>query len=262
MTSLSIVPSDQGSVPQSIILRAGRFVSDRISAAVGACRRLLAKISLPVVTSRRSHDRALECLVRLESQSLALAGQLSTPEKRLRAFIDVARTAHDFTRSTGAALQAALGVLKDHEYFAQKQGRVFTATKSACTMAKLAAASGQTELAHEAYHCAQQYNALVADTDRKIGLAIVLSDVAAKIQAVCDQAAWLTVGMELASGIEEGRSRLEAVSFVARQMVAVGIPPAENAEADSRFLIAEEPAEAADEAKPAETEDVQFNVTG
>ncbi len=210
-------------------------------AAIGtaaACRTIR---GTKLLVGDREYARTFDCVKQFEAQALAIALHLGSPEKKLRACLDIGRTAHAFGRDTGAVLAASLEVLKDREYWIRKQNRVFTAIQLACALARLAAKSDHLALGGDIYLWAQQYNALVVDVDRRVALAVALSDVAACLKAGCDQPAWLTTAMELASGIRGEKQRLGAVNFVARKMVLVGIPPQENSKEDRRFAIVEEP---------------------
>ena len=225
-----------------------------------------------LVINDREFTTTLDCLRQFEAQALGIALHLGSPEKKLRACLDIGRTTHAFGRDTGAVLTAALQILQDRNYWIRKQTRVFTVVQMACALARLSARSNQQTVGHDIYLWAQQYNALIVDVDRKIALAVALSDVAAHLAAGCDQASWLTVAMELASGIRGEKLRLGAVNFVAHKMVSVGIPPASNAKEERRFAINEEPTlgpasrqigdqlAVAAQAAPAEDDDISFDV--
>jgi hypothetical protein len=214
-----------------------RFAVRKMSALLASGFALLSRLRPPVRYA--AHAEVIACLRQVEEQALIIAHDIESQAKRLQAFVDLAATASRLNRNTRPALVAALEVLDNDRYWTpSKQNRVFLATRQACAMAKLAYSSGQPALATAAYLKAQQFNHLITDTDCRIGLAIALADVAAHLQVNFDQSAWLTVAMELASGIQERRSRLGAVNYVARQMVRSQVPPTDNASADRRFAAA------------------------
>jgi len=241
---------------RALLARFQRFAEITVSvilAAIGQARELgrrtLNFTAAAVKTIRgtklllgdREYTRTLDCLRQFEVQALAIALHLGSPEKKIRACLDIGRTTSAFNRDTRAVLTAALEILKNREYWIVKQNRIFTVVQMACALARLAAKSGQSAVGGDIYLWAQQYNALVVDIDRRIALAVALSDVAAHLKAGCDQAAWLTTALELASGIRGEKLRLGAVTFVTRKMVSVGVPPPENAREDRRFVVVEEP---------------------
>jgi len=185
------------------------------------------------------YARVVNCLRQVEDQSLAMVREIESQAKRLQAYIDIAETAHRLSRDTRPALTAALEVLDNDRYWTRgKENRMFLATRQACVLAKLAYSSGQHELATAAYLKAQQFDHMIKNTDSRIGLAIALADVAAHLKVCFDQSAWLTVAMELASGIREPKERIGAVKFVARHMVMSQVPPTDDAAADRRFSVA------------------------
>lgn len=228
----------------------GRDLGRRTALFAAAAVKTLRGVRL--VVNDREFSMTLDCLHQFEAQALGIALHLGSPEKKLRACLDIARTTRAFGRDTGPVLAAGLQILQDRNYWIRKQNRVFTAAQMACSMARLAADSDQPALGNDIYLWAQQYNALIVDVDRRIALAVALSDVADQLSAGCDQATWLTVAMELASGIKGEKPRLGAVNFVAHKMVSVGIPPATNTKEDRRFTVVEEPTLGLHESGPSE----------
>jgi len=287
MTSLSLTASKGRTLLMSLLILARqRLAADlrRTSVRTAACgRKLLALLSRAALAisrmrppvSHAAYARIIDCLRQVEDQTIAVARGIEDQAKRLQAFLDIARTAHGLDRDTGPSLTAALEVLDDGRYWNRKQNRVFLATRQSCTLAKLANASDQRTLATAAYLKAQQFNHLVVDVDRRIGLAVELADVAAHLKVSFDQSAWLTVAMELASGIREPKERLSAVNFVARHMVRSQIPPTDDNAADRRFSVESRPPKrtqsvviengtevAATVMAMATEDDIQFNIIG
>lgn len=178
------------------------------------------------------HQEALgafaQCANTLEMQAMDFAHRLGNKEKRVMAFLDLARTCQRLSRESAEPLKEALENLKDSgRAWSRDQRRVMAASEHARSVAVLAARAGYREFGLGAYELAQEYGARIETVLEQIAFSIQMSDIAPDYMPD-DQRTWLTRALELATGVEALHARFDAVNTVVHKMVGVHIAPQEH----------------------------------
>jgi len=250
----SRLPDPSGSIQiiRRLQAKANAFCAIVVGAVITAlvlAKNACLRVSALTVASARAlrpvrhclYLQADRCAQAFQATAIQVAGTLESKSARAIALLGIAAESLELRRDTSAALRSVFEVLQDRRYWLRYQRRVLEAVRHACRTAHLAARSGQADLGMDAYVCAQMYEDRIVNVNRKIQLAVMLSDVAAVILPY-DQSTWLGRALELAAGIEDSRLRLGAISFVTRKMVSVGIPPATDVAEEKKYMTIKNPA--------------------
>lgn len=185
-----------------------------------------------VYLPKESHERLRQTAAQLEVQAIIIAGHLDDAEKRIKAYLGIARTLHDLGQPAGDALVRAKDELADQGYWAAKQGRIEAATHYGAMLTELASLARRRMVAFDAYTLTQQYGAMLEGYLLQIRFAVMMSDVAAHI-VPCDRPTWLGKALETAIHVQQRSRRTRVVSAVATKMVSVGIAPPTGFAADA-----------------------------
>lgn len=202
----------------------------RVRTIRGAIRARFAHMSQLVPMEK--HQEALEvfaqCALSFEMRVMDIAGRLGSKEKRVIAFLDIARDCQRLSRGSLDALNSAMENLRDTgRSWTRDQGRILAAAGYARSVAVLAARGGYIGFGRSAYQLAQEYGKRIDTVLEQIEFAILMSDIAPDYRSD-DQQHWLTRALELATGIEPMQLRCDAVNTVVHKMVNVRIAPEEH----------------------------------
>lgn len=178
------------------------------------------------------HQEALatfeRCVLSFEMRVMDIAGRLGSKEKRVVAFLDIARDCQRLSRGSLGALNSVMENLQDTGCsWTRDQGQVLAAAGYARAVAALAARGGYIEFGRSAYQLAQEYGKRIDSVLEQIEFAILMSDIAPDY-VPNDQQYWLTRALELATGIEPVQLRCSAVNMVVHKMVCVRTAPDEH----------------------------------